>query len=198
MINASCSFYWKMVDTNTSHSIWQISWIVTRHKKNGNFSLKFIKPSVSFGYNRKMLPWALIVDPTEMRCGFLNWNRSGVMPIVRTWITSITEKEVVLRKTGMKKKYMRAQRMVYTRLVKKIYQAFVETGFACSVGTFIKYKLFYITAPTEREKELCLCKKCLNAHLLLARISNFQKVQKLHLCINDFLNDQDLHDHRTK
>ena len=81
--------------------------------------------------------------------------------------TNITEKEVVLRKTGTKKKYMTAQRMVYTRPVKKIYQAFVETGFACSISTFIKYKPFYITATTEREKESCLYKKCLNAHLLL-------------------------------
>ena len=114
--------------------------------------------------------------------------------------TNITEKEVVLRKTGTKKKYMTAQRMVYTRPVKKIYQAFVETGFACSISTFIKYKPFYITAPTEREKESFLFKKCLNAHLLLAGINNFRKAQKLplHTSATDFLNDQDSHDHRTK
>ena len=68
--------------------------------------------------------------------------------------TNITKKEVLLRKTGMKKKYMTAQRMVYTRPVKNVYQAFVETGFACSFSTFIKYKPFYITGPTERENEL--------------------------------------------
>ena len=90
--------------------------------------------------------------------------------------------------------------MVYTRLVKKIYQAFVETRFACSISTFIKYNPFYITEPTEREKESCLCKKCLNAHLLLAGINNFQKAQKLSpfASVTDFLNNQDSHDHRTK
>ena len=95
---------------------------------------------------------------------------------------------------------MTAQRMVYTRPVKNIYQTFVNTGFACSISTFINYKPFYITEPTEREKELCLCKKCLNAHLLLAGINNFQKAQKppLHTSITDFVNDQDLHYHRTK
>ena len=114
--------------------------------------------------------------------------------------TNITEKELVLRKTGTKKKYMTAQRMVYSCPMKKIYQAFVETGFACSISTFIKYKPFYITALTEREKESCLCKKCLNAHLLLVGINNFRKAQKLplHTSVTDFLNDQDSHDHRTK
>ena len=65
---------------------------------------------------------------------------------------------------------------------------------------FIKYKPFYITAPTERAKESCLCKKCLNAHLLLAGINIFRKAQKLplHTSVTDFLNDQDSHDHRTK
>ena len=52
--------------------------------------------------------------------------------------TNITEKEIKVRKTGTKKKYMTAQQMVYTHPVKKIYQAFVETGFACSISTFIK------------------------------------------------------------
>ena len=114
--------------------------------------------------------------------------------------TNITEKEVVLAKTGTKKKYMTAQRTVYTRPVKKIYQAFVETGFPCSISTFIKYKPFYITAPTEREKESCLYKKCLNAHLILAGIKNFRKAPKLpfHRSVTDFLNDQDSHDHRAK
>ena len=95
---------------------------------------------------------------------------------------------------------MAAQQMVYTRPVKKIYQAFVETEFACLVARFIKYKPFYITAPTEREKELCLHKICLNTHLLLAGMSNIRKAQKLplHLSINDFLNEKNSHDHRIK
>ena len=136
----------------------------------------------------------MIVDLIEMSYTFLNWNISGIMPIVPTSVTQITEKEVVLRKIRTKKKYM-----VYTRPMKKFYQAFVETGFACSISTFIKYKPFYITAPTEREKESCLCKKCLNAHLL-AGISDFRKAQKLplHTSVTDFLNDQDSHYHRTK
>ena len=53
---------------------------------------------------------------------------------------------------------------------------------------------------TNRKKESCICKKCLNAHLLLAGINNFRKAQKLplHISVTDFVNDQDPHDHRTK
>ena len=49
----------------------------------------------------------------------------------------------------------------------------------CSLSTFLKYKPFYITSPTEREKESCLCKKCLNMHLLLDGVNNFRKTIKL-------------------
>ena len=58
MINASCSFYRKMLATNTNHSLANI---LSSHKaqKNGNldihFPLKLIKQSVSFGSTRKML-----------------------------------------------------------------------------------------------------------------------------------------------
>ena len=79
---------------------------------------------------------------------------------------------------------MTAQQMIYTCPVKKIYQAFVEKGFACSISTFIKYKPFYITTPTEKEKESVICKKNLNVHLPLAGI----KPQKLplHTSVTDF------------
>ena len=94
--NASCSFYRKMLATNTSHSVLQIS-VVTRHKKNRNldihFPLKLIKRSVSFGYNRKILSRALIVDPIEMRYAFLNWNISGIMPIVPTSVIQTSQKK---------------------------------------------------------------------------------------------------------
>ena len=111
--------------------------------------------------------------------------------------TNITEKEVVLRKTGTKTKYMTVQRMVYTRPVKKTYQAFVETGFPCSISTFIKHKPLYITAPTEREKESCLDAKMFKRASPSCRHQQLP-TSPLHTSANDFLNDQDSHDHRTK
>ena len=85
-----------MLATNTNDSVLQISWVVKRHKKNGNrdifFPLKLIKQSVSFGYNRKMLSWALIADPIEMRYAILNWNIYRIMPIIPTSVTQTLQK----------------------------------------------------------------------------------------------------------
>ena len=83
---------------------------------------------------------------------------------------------------------------------KKFTKLWLKQNLHAPVAMFVKYKPFYITAPTEREKELCLHKKCLNTHLLLAGISNIRKAQKLprHLSINDFLNEKNSHDHRIK
>ena len=84
-----------MLATNTNHSLANI---LSSHKaqKNGNldihFPLKLIKQSVSFGSTRKMLSWALIVDPIEMRYAFLNWNIYGIMPIVPTSMTQTLQK----------------------------------------------------------------------------------------------------------
>ena len=90
------------------------------------FSLKVIKQSMSFGYNRKMLSWALIVDPVEMYLiSKLEYLRYYAY-YINVNDTIITEKEVVLRKTKTKRKYIRAQRMVYIHPVNKIYHTFVE------------------------------------------------------------------------
>ena len=83
--------------------------------------------------------------------------------------------------------------MVYTKPIRKMFQSFTEKeGNCCSLSTFLKYKPFYITNPTEREKELCLCKRCLNAHLLLSGISIFRKTTKLtpHLSVKMFIKQQ--------
>ena len=146
-----------MLAANTSHNVLQISWVVSRHKKRNLdilFPLKLRKWSMSFGYIKKMLSWALIVDPVEM---------------------------------------------TYSSSEKKL-PSFCRNRILCSTGTIIKYKSFYITAPTEREKESWLCKNCLNTHILLVDINNFWRAQKLtlHASITDFLNDQALHGHRTK
>ena len=81
---------------------------------------------MSFGYNRKMLSWALIVDPVEMYLiSKLEYLRYYAY-YIKVNDTIITEKEVVLRKTKTKRKYIRAQRMVYIHPVNKIYHTFVE------------------------------------------------------------------------
>ena len=54
-----------------------------------------------------------------------------------------------------------------------------DDNIQCSLNTFIKFKPFYVFPPSEREKESCLCKKCLNIHALLKGINNFRKIKKL-------------------
>ena len=107
---------------------------------------------------------------------------------------NLTEKEVVLRKSGTMKKYICGQRMVYTKPIRKIFQSFTEKeGKCCSLSIFSKYKPFYIiTNPIEQEKEPCLCKRCLNAHLLLSGINIFRKTTKLtpHLSVTMFMKQQ--------
>ena len=74
-----------------------------------------------------------------------------------------------------------------------MFQSFTEKEGKCwSLSTFLKYKPFYITNPTEREKESCLCKRCLNAHLLLGGINIFHKTINLnpHLSVTMFTKQQ--------
>ena len=85
-------------------------------------------------------------------------------------------KEITLKKTGTKKTCLYTQRMVYAQPIRKLFDLFKEKESGkCSLSTFIKYKPFYITSPTEREKESCLCKRFLNMHLLLDGVNNFRK-----------------------
>ena len=85
-----------------------------------------------------------------------------------------------MRKSGIIEKHICGQRMVYTKPIQKMFQSFTEKeGECCSLSTFLKYKTFYITNPTEREKESCLCKGCFNAHLLLSGIDIFRKTTRL-------------------
>ena len=70
--------------------------------------------------------------------------------------------------------------MFYIKPIQKVFQSFTEKeGKCCSLSTFLKYNPFYITNPIEREKESCLCKRYLNAHLLLSDINIFCKTTKL-------------------
>ena len=106
---------------------------------------------------------------------------------------NLAEKRVCFEKEWNSKKYICGQRMVYTKPIRKMFQSFTEKdGKRCSMSTFLKYKPFHITDPTERQKESCLCKRCLNAHLLLSVINTFRKTTKLthHLSVTMFMKQQ--------
>ena len=89
------------------------------------------------------------------------------------------KKDVTLKKTGKTKTYIIAQRKIYTKPIRQLYQEFKgNIDFDCSLATFYKFKPFYIGPPIEREKESCLCIKCQNTYLLLKGINNSRKSKK--------------------
>ena len=111
------------------------------------------------------------------------------------------EKDVTLKKTGKTKTYIVAQRKIYTKPIRQLYQEFKgNIDFDCSLATFYKFKPFYIGPPTERKKESCPCIKCQNTHLLLKGINNFRKSKKLNqldsitefLTLKESMSDEDL------
>ena len=71
-------------------------------------------------------------------------------------------------KRGLKlQAHKRITSKAYLRLhedFKKLYNSSI------SYGSFINLKPFYISKPTEKETEMCLCSKCLNPHSLYKAI----------------------------
>ena len=57
---------------------------------------------------------------------------------------NIEEKTIAFKKTGNKKTYVTAQRLVYTKSVRELHKKFMElSGIDCSYSLFYKYKPFY-------------------------------------------------------
>ena len=84
--------------------------------------------------------------------------------------------------------------MIYTKTRRKMPKDFVASrdNIECSLSTFFRYQPFYITPPSEREKESCLCIKCQNVHLLLQGISTYRSTQNLskHYSVTEFVNNE--------
>ena len=84
--------------------------------------------------------------------------------------------------------------MIHTKTIRKMHTDFVASRYSiqCSLSTFFRYKPFYITPPSEREKESCLCIKYQNVHLLLQGINTYRSTQNLskHYFVTEFLNSE--------
>ena len=84
--------------------------------------------------------------------------------------------------------------MIYTKTIRKMHADFVASrdNIQFSLSTFFRYKPFYITLLSEREKESCLCIKWQNVHLLLQRINTYRSTQNLskHYSVTEFLNSE--------
>ena len=71
---------------------------------------------------------------------------------------------------------LQAHRQVTINFYKRLHQDFQKLyNSNMSYGSFINLKSFYISRPTEKETELCLCSKCLNPHCLYQAIRSALK-----------------------
>ena len=78
------------------------------------------------------------------------------------------ELTTVDRKRGTR---LQAHRRITTIPYKVLHQDFQKLyNSSMSYGSFINRKPFYVLQATEKEKEMCLCSKCLNPHCLCKAI----------------------------
>ena len=154
---------------------------IISHKaqKNRNldihFPLKLIKRSVSFGYNRKILSRALIVDPIEMRYAFLNWNISGIMPIVPTSVTQTSQKRGCAEKDRNEDEIHYSPANGLHPSSEKNLPSFCRNRISMFHQHVYKTSHFISQHQQKERKNHASMQKCLNAHLLLAGINNFRQ-----------------------
>ena len=68
---------------------------------------------------------------------------------------------------------LRSTRRIFTKTVHQLHGIVKnKTGIDISIGSILNLKPFYINKPSEREKESCMCKFCLNLRL------KFNELQK--------------------
>ena len=93
---------------------------------------------------------------------------------------NIRESEIIMKKTGNRKKVVSAHKRIFVEPIRQLHKKFMELSDSnCSLGTFYKFKPIYISSPSEREKETCLCMKCTNIHYLLDSVYRYRKGLKL-------------------
>ena len=83
---------------------------------------------------------------------------SKIYPSARCFISQ--DKNITVNEKG---KYQ-AHRYVYTKSVRHLHAKYVNDNEYVSRGIFHRLKPFSIQPPSERERESCLCIKCLNIH----------------------------------
>ena len=92
--------------------------------------------------------------------------------------TNLIEKQVKMKHSS--KMIYTALRMVYIDSVRKLHDSFNKSRTTpVLLSTFFKYKPYYCVRPTDKEKQSCLCIKCLNPHLLLKSINFYKKSKSL-------------------
>ena len=79
------------------------------------------------------------------------------------------------------KKILYTGKEIYTDSLRTLQEKFNATRIdGASLSEFNSYKPFYVSKPTEKEKETCLCIHWLNPHLFLKSINKFWKSDVKH------------------
>ena len=80
-----------------------------------------------------------------------------------------------------------AHKRVTTKCYKTLHSDHKQIyGSEISYGSFINLKPFYVSRPTDKETEMCLCSKCLNPHCLYKAIKTNVNVD-LPKSLSDYL-----------
>ena len=91
------------------------------------------------------------------------------------------------------KKMVRTTKRIVTKTVIQIQnEVEIKCGYKVSIGSVVNYKPFYVNVASEREKESCLCKFCLNIRL---RLDQYQRLlidkSKIFMSISEFFANAD-------
>ena len=119
-------------------------------------------------------------NSNDSRCNVVNISKR-TFPQHYRFITDerLMEKEVHL-KSGTKKVFYNG-RKIYTDSLRALHRTFNSTQAENVLfSAFYTYKPYYVSKPTEKEKEACMCIDCLNPHLLLKSINAYRKSINLH------------------
>ena len=82
---------------------------------------------------------------------------------------------------------LKAQRMIYSRQLRELYTGFCHSNPEINVSMTLYHqcKPFYIFPPSEREKEGCLCIKCLNPHAIYSSVC--RHIEGLPMSLSEYL-----------
>ena len=81
-----------------------------------------------------------------------------------------------------------AHRLVSMKPYRKLHEIYCQISeFQPSFGSFVKLKSFYVSPPTNKEMEMCLCSKCLNPHCIYKMTKNGIKRIDLPHSMTEFL-----------
>ena len=126
---------------------------------------------------RPMLPIEVRKDIYEFWKGnsIVSVHRSNQMHLVK-----IVKKNILSNTIGISdpdvedaKDKLQAHRRIAMKSYKELYKTYTHTSCnTVSYGSFINLKPFYISSPTAKEMEMCLCSACLNLHNLYKAIKS--------------------------